>query len=165
MINILPSIEVPVIKKGITSKVNLSNELKGKKIIIFGVPGAFTPTCSSTHLPGFEEKYDQLIEAGVREVYCVSVNDSFVMQAWAKDLGVSKVKMVADGNLEFTDKMNMRVSKSNIGFGDRSWRYAAILEDGVVTKLFEEAGKSDNFEGDPFEVSDADTVLGYLKGE
>tara|TARA_B100000927_G_scaffold66899_1_gene52749 strand:+ start:508 stop:948 length:441 start_codon:yes stop_codon:yes gene_type:complete len=135
------------------------------KVVVFGLPGAFTPTCSSTHLPGFEEKYDQLIEAGVREVYCVSVNDSFVMKAWAKDLGVSKVKMVADGNLEFTDKMNMRVSKSNLGFGDRSWRYAAILEDGVVTKLFEEAGKADNFEGDPFEVSDVDTVLGYLKGE
>ena len=81
------------------------------------------------------------------------------------NVGVSKVKMVADGNLEFTDKMNMRVSKSNIGFGDRSWRYAAVLQDGVITKLFEEAGKADNFEGDPFEVSDADTVLGWLKGE
>ena len=80
------------------------------KVVVFGLPGAFTPTCSSTHLPGFEEKYDQLIEAGVREVYCVSVNDSFVMKAWAKDLGVSKVKMVADGNIEFTDKMKMRVS-------------------------------------------------------
>ena len=144
---------------------NYLTDMQIGKVVVFGLPGAFTPTCSSTHLPGFEEKYDQLIEAGVREVYCVSVNDSFVMQAWAKDLGVSKVKMVADGNLEFTDKMNMRVSKSNIAFGDRSWRYAAILEDGVVTKLFEEAGKSDNFEGDPFEVSDADTVLGFLKGE
>ena len=91
------------------------------KVVVFGLPGAFTPTCSSTHLPGFEEKYDQLIEAGVREVYCVSVNDSFVMQAWAKDLGVSKVKMVADGNLEFTDKMNMRVSKSNLGFQLRNF--------------------------------------------
>jgi peroxiredoxin len=139
--------------------------MKVGKVVVFGLPGAFTPTCSSTHLPGYEEKYDQIIEAGAREIYCVSVNDSFVMDAWAKDLGISKVKMVPDGNLEFTDKMNMRVSKSNIGFGDRSWRYSVVLQDGVITKLFEEEGKANNFEGDPFKVSGADNMLSFLKGE
>jgi|TARA_B100001094_G_C18090331_1_gene750050 peroxiredoxin len=144
---------------------NHINDMKVGKVVVFGLPGAFTPTCSSTHLPGYEEKYDQIIEAGAREVYCVSVNDSFVMDAWAKDLGISKVKMVPDGNLEFTDKMNMRVSKSNIGFGDRSWRYSVVLQDGVITKLFEEEGKANNFEGDPFKVSGADNMLSFLKGE
>jgi peroxiredoxin len=144
---------------------NHINDMKVGKVVVFGLPGAFTPTCSSTHLPGYEEKYDQIIEAGAREIYCVSVNDSFVMDAWAKDLGISKVKMVPDGNLEFTDKMNMRVSKSNIGFGDRSWRYSVVLQDGVITKLFEEEGKANNFEGDPFKVSGADNMLSFLKGE
>jgi peroxiredoxin len=137
--------------------------MKVGKVVVFGLPGAFTPTCSSTHLPGYEEKYDQIIEAGAREIYCVSVNDSFVMDAWAKDLGISKVKMVPDGNLEFTDKMNMRVSKSNIGFGDRSWRYSMIVNNGKIEKLFTEDGKRNNCPTDPFRVSDSETMLKYLK--
>ena len=116
-------------------------------------------------LPGLEALYDDFKSKGLDEVYCLSVNDSFVMNAWAKHHKIDKVKVIPDGNGEFTRKMGMLVEKSNLGFGYRSWRYAAILEDGVVTKLFEEAGKADNFEGDPFEVSDVDTVLGFLKGE
>ena len=101
MINILPSIEVPVIKKGITSKVNLSNELKGKKIIIFGVPGAFTPTCSEKHMPSYIKLHEQFIAKGFTDIYCLSVNDSFVMSAWLLSYSHGdKINGIADGNGE-----------------------------------------------------------------
>ena len=136
----------------------------GKKIVLFGLPGAFTPTCSSTHLPGFEKKYDEFKALGVDEIYCLSVNDAFVMKQWADKLGVKKVKMLPDGNGEFTRGMGMLVKKENLGFGERSWRYSMLVEDGVITKLFIEPGLSDDCTDDPFEVSDADTMLAYLKG-
>ena len=136
----------------------------GKKIVLFGLPGAFTPTCSSTHLPGFEKKYDEFKALGVDEIYCLSVNDAFVMKQWADKLGVKKVKMLPDGNGEFTRGMGMLVKKENLGFGERSWRYSMLVEDGVITKLFIEPGLSDDCPDDPFEVSDADTMLAYLKG-
>jgi peroxiredoxin len=135
----------------------------GKRIVLFALPGAFTPTCSSTHLPGFEAKYDELKAAGVDEVYCLSVNDAFSMFQWGKQLGVNKVKLLPDGNAEFTRGMDMLVKKENLGFGDRSWRYSALIEDGEVVKVFAEEGKVDNCETDPFEVSDVDTMLAYLK--
>jgi len=135
-----------------------------KKVVIFGLPGAFTPTCSASHLPGFEDKCDEFKANGIDEVYCVSVNDEFVMKAWFEHQNISKVKYIADGNGDLTDKLNMLVSKSNLGFGKRSWRYSALLENGQVVKTFVEEGKADNFEGDPFEVSDAETMLGYIKG-
>lgn len=136
----------------------------GKKIVIFGLPGAFTPTCSSTHAPGFERKYDEFKAAGIDEVYCLSINDAFVMKQWADKLGVSKVKMLPDGNGDFTRGMGMLVKKENLGFGDRSWRYSMLVEDGTIKKLFIEPGLSDDCPTDPFEVSDADTMLAYIKG-
>ncbi len=138
---------------------------KGKKIVIFGLPGAFTPTCSSTHAPGFEKDYQAFKDAGVDEVYCLSVNDAFVMKQWADKLGLLNVKMLPDGNGEFTKGMGMLVDKSNLGFGNRSWRYSMFVNDGTIEKLFAEAGFSDNCETDPFEVSDADTILAYISGK
>ncbi|MDE2021900.1 MAG: peroxiredoxin [Patescibacteria group bacterium] len=136
----------------------------GKKVVVFGLPGAFTPTCSSTHLPGFEERYDEFKALGIDEVYCLSVNDAFVMKQWADKLGAKKVKMLPDGNGEFTRGMGMLVKKENLGFGERSWRYSMLVEDGIIKKLFIEPGLSDDCPDDPFEVSDAGTLLAYIKG-
>ena len=134
-----------------------------KKIIIFSLPGAFTPTCSSTHLPGYESKYDELLKY-VDEVYCISVNDAFVMNAWAKDLNVEKVKMLPDGSGVFTEGMKMLVNKDHLGFGRRSWRYSMLVDNKEVVKQFSEEGKNDSGDDqDPFKVSDADTMLKYLQ--
>ncbi len=135
----------------------------GKKVVVFSLPGAFTPTCSSTHAPGYEAAYDEFKKFGVDEVLCLSVNDAFVMFQWAKNLGVEKVRMIPDGNGEFTRKMGMLVKKNNLGFGDRSWRYSMFVDDGVIQKMFIEPGFSDDCPTDPFEVSDAKTMLEYLK--
>jgi peroxiredoxin len=136
---------------------------KGKKIVLFGLPGAYTPTCSSTHLPGYEFKHKELKDLGVDEVYCLSVNDAFVMFNWAKHLDVKSVKMLPDGNAEFTRKMGMLVRKENLGFGERSWRYSMYVEDGEIKKLFVEPGLADNHPDDSFEVSDVETMIAYLK--
>ena len=138
---------------------------KGKKVVVFALPGAFTPTCSSTHLPGFESKYEQFKDQGVDEIYCLSVNDAFTMYQWGQHMGVKKVKLLPDGSAEFTRLMGMLVRKDNLGFGDRSWRYSMLVEDGKITALFSEPGKCDNCPSDPFEVSDADTMLNHLKGQ
>ena len=143
--------------------VSTGDIFSGKSIIIFSLPGAFTPTCSSTHLPGYETKYDELKSLGIDEVYCVSVNDAFTMFQWAKNLGVKNVKMLPDGNAEFTDLMGMLVKKENLGFGKRSWRYSAHVVNGEIKKIFSEAGKVDNCPDDPFECSDVDTMISYLK--
>ena len=137
---------------------------KGNKVVVFSLPGAFTPTCSSTHLPGYEKHYDEFKALGVDNVVCLSVNDAFVMYKWGKDLGADKVFLLPDGNAEFTRKMGMLVKKENLGFGDRSWRYSMLVEDGEIKKMFVEPGFEDNYGEDPFEVSDADTMLAYLKG-
>ena len=138
---------------------------KGKKIVLFSLPGAFTPTCSSTHLPGYEAAYDAFKALGVDEVYCLSVNDAFVMFQWGKHQNVKTVKLLPDGNGDFTRGMGMLVKKTNLGFGDRSWRYSALIEDGMVKKLFVEPGFSDDCPTDPFEVSDAHTMLEYIRGQ
>lgn len=130
----------------------------GKKVVIFSLPGAFTPTCSSSHLPRYEELYSTLKANGVDEVYCISVNDGFVMEAWGQDQEIQNVKLLADGNGDFTEGMGMLVDKSDIGFGKRSWRYSMVVTDGVVEKMFIEPDKP----GDPFEVSDADTMREYI---
>jgi len=135
----------------------------GKRVVVFGLPGAFTPTCSSTHAPGFESVYDDLVSCGVDDVYCLSVNDAFVMKQWADKLGIKNIKMLPDGNAEFTRGMGMLVKKENLGFGERSWRYSMLVENGVIKKLFVEPGHADNHEEDPFEVSDALTMRAYLK--
>jgi peroxiredoxin (alkyl hydroperoxide reductase subunit C) len=136
----------------------------GKKVVVFALPGAFTPTCSSTHAPGYEAKYDEFKASDVDEVICLSVNDAFVMKKWADDLGLKKVFMLPDGNGEFTRAMEMLVKKENLGFGDRSWRYSMLVEDGEIKKMFIEPGFMDNCPDDPFEVSDASTMLAYVKG-
>lgn len=144
--------------------VKTTDELfTGKRVLIFGLPGAFTPTCSSYQLPGFEEAYDEIISLGIDEVYCVSVNDAFVMNAWAKDQNIQKVKLIPDGNAYVTRSLGMNVMKSNLGFGIRSWRYAAIYNDKELEKSFVESGIHDNVEGDPYEESTPENVLSYLK--
>ena len=141
--------------------VNKTTEqfFKGKRVVLFALPGAFTPTCSSKQLPKYEETYKMFIEKGVTDVYCLSVNDCFVMNAWADSLDIQNVKMIPDGSGEFTRHMGMLVSKDDKGFGYRSWRYAMIINDGVVERVYEEAGKGDNTSTDPFEVSKAENVL------
>jgi len=134
----------------------------GKSIVLFALPGAFTPTCSSTHLPGYENNYQALKDKGVDEVYCLSVNDAFTMFQWSKNLGVEKVKMLPDGNGDFTRLMGMLVKKENLGFGDRSWRYSMHVVDGEIKALFSEGGKMDNCPEDPFEVSNVDTTLAHI---
>ena len=137
---------------------------KGKKVVVFSLPGAFTPTCSTYQLPGFETNYNKIKEMGVDEVYCISVNDAFVMNKWAKDQCVERVKVIPDGNALFTQMMGMLVDKRHLGFGQRSWRYAAVINDGVVEAWFEEPGKNNSSDDDdPFEVSDVDTMINYLK--
>jgi peroxiredoxin len=137
----------------------------GKRVVLFALPGAFTPTCSSTHLPRYEELYDEIKAQGVDEVICLSVNDAFVMYQWGKAQGVEKVFLLPDGTGEFTRKMGMLVSKDNLGFGMRSWRYSMVVDDGKIEKVFIEPDFGDNCPTDPFEVSDADTMLAYLKGK
>jgi len=136
---------------------------KGKKVVLFGLPGAFTPTCSTTHLPGYEKHYADFKALGVDEVYCLSVNDAFVMKQWADKLGAVNVKLLPDGNADFTRGMGMLVHKRDLGFGERSWRYSMYVEDGEIKKKFVEPGFSHDCPTDPFEVSDAETMLAYLK--
>ncbi len=136
----------------------------GKKVIVFSLPGAFTPTCSSNHLPRYEELYDEFKALGVDDIICLSVNDAFVMFQWGQKVDAKNVSLLPDGNGEFTRKMGMLVDKSNLGFGMRSWRYSMFVNDGKIEKIFVEEDFGDNCPTDPFEVSDADTMLGYLKG-
>lgn len=145
--------------------VSSDDIFKGKRVVLFALPGAFTPTCSSTHLPGYESQYEDLKQLGVDEVYCLSVNDAFSMFQWAKQLGVKNVKMLPDGNGDFTRGMDMLVKKQNLGFGDRSWRYSILVNDGVVEKMFAEPGKADNCPDDPFTCSDVNTMMEYLRGQ
>jgi len=137
---------------------------KGNKVVLFALPGAFTPTCSTSHLPRYEELYEQFRALGVDQIVCLSVNDAFVMYQWGKAQGATNVFLLPDGNGEFSRKMGMLVDKSNLGFGMRSWRYSAYIVDGEVQKMFVEPEFGDNCPIDPFEVSDADTMLTYLKG-
>lgn len=136
----------------------------GKKVVVFSLPGAFTPTCSSNHLPRYEELHEEFRALGVDQIVCVSVNDAFVMFQWGKQVGARNVFLLPDGNGEFTRKMGMLVDKSNLGFGLRSWRYSMLVNDGRIEKIFVEPDFGDNCPIDPFEVSDADTMLAYLRG-
>jgi len=135
-----------------------------KKVVVFSLPGAFTPTCSSSHLPRYEELYNEFKDQGVDTVVCVSVNDAFVMFQWGKSQGAKNVFLLPDGSGEFTRKMGMLVDKSNLGFGMRSWRYSMLVNDSKIEKMFIEPDFSDNCPMDPFEVSDADTMLAHIKG-
>lgn len=135
----------------------------GKRVVVFGLPGAFTPTCSSKQLPSYDEFYNDIIGYDIDEVYCVSVNDGFVMKNWFTSLGVEYVKPLADGNGDFTRRLGMLVNKSNLGFGQRSWRYAAVINNGVVEALLAEDGIEDDCETDPYENSTPLEVIEYLK--
>jgi len=142
------------------TKENLFN---GKRVVIFGLPGAYTPTCSTQQLPGYEQAYSEFRDAGIDDIYCVTVNDSFICNEWSIDQGLVNVKVIPDGSAEFTVKMGMDVRKDNLGFGIRSWRYAAIIDDGHVIQEFVEPGFADNFEGDPYDISAPDNVLDNVK--
>ena len=143
--------------------VTTADLFAGKRVVVFSLPGAFTPTCSTYQLPGYDDKFEDFQALGIDEVYCLSVNDSFVMNAWFKQQEVKNVKPIPDGSGEFTYAMGMSVNKANLGFGFRSWRYAMVVNDGEIEQLFEEPGKVGNCPVDPYEVSDPDTVLQYLK--
>jgi peroxiredoxin/glutaredoxin len=130
----------------------------GKRVVVFALPGAFTPTCSSSHVPRYNELADAFAKRGVDDIVCVSVNDAFVMNAWAVDQNCSRIRFLPDGNGEFTRAMGMLVDKASLGFGPRSWRYSMLVDDGVIEKMFIEP----EVEGDPFLVSDADTMLKHL---
>lgn len=133
----------------------------GRTVVVFALPGAYTPTCSSTHLPRYEQLAGELRRRGVDEIVCTSVNDPFVMQAWADAQNLEHVRVLSDGNGELAARMNLLVDKSDLGFGQRSWRYSMLVRDGVIEKMFVEPKRP----GDPFEVSDADTMLRYLDPE
>jgi thioredoxin-dependent peroxiredoxin len=136
---------------------------KGKRVVLFSLPGAFTPTCSTYQLPGYENGFADFAAEGIDEIYCMSVNDSFVMNAWARNQELENVKVIPDGSGEFTRLMGMLVQKDNLGFGARSWRYAAVINDGVVEAWFEEPGRADNHGEDPYGESAPETVLAWLK--
>jgi glutaredoxin-like protein len=154
----VPSVTFKTRQNNAWVDVTTDELFKGKTVAVFSLPGAFTPTCSSTHLPRYNELAAVLKENGVDEIVCFSVNDAFVMNAWMKDQEAQHVTLIPDGNGEFTAGMGMLVDKSAIGFGKRSWRYSMLVKDGVVEKQFIEP----EIEGDPFEVSDADTMLRYI---
>jgi len=151
----------------VTFKTRINNDwmdvttkslFENKTVVVFSLPGAFTPTCSSTHLPRYNELAGVLKANGVDDIVCISVNDTFVMNAWLSDQDAENITVIPDGNGEFTDGMGMLVDKQEIGFGKRSWRYSMLVKNGVITKMFIEPNKP----GDPFEVSDADTMLNYI---
>lgn len=144
-------------------EVTTDEYFKGKRVVLFSLPGAFTPTCSTFQLPDFEKLYPEFQELGIDEIYCLAVNDAFVMNAWGRHNNLQHVKLIPDGNGEFTRKMGMLVAKYNLGFGMRSWRYAAVVNDGVIEKWFEEKGFSDNCETDPYGESSPQNILKVLK--
>ncbi len=138
--------------------VNSEDIFTGKTVIVFSLPGAFTPTCSSSHVPRFNQLAPTFYANGVDSIVCVSVNDTFVMNEWKRDQDADNIIFIPDGNGEFTEQMGMLVNKNDLGFGKRSWRYSMLVKDGVIEKMFIEP----NVPGDPFEVSDADTMMGYI---
>ena len=139
--------------------VTTCDYFKGKSVILFSLPGAFTPTCSTFQLPNFEKMYAEFSLQGIDEIYCMSVNDAFVMNAWAKDEELKNVKVIPDGSGRFTRGMGMLVRKDPEDFGYRSWRYAALIEDCVVKKMWVEDGKMDDCPTDPYEITDPHNIL------
>ncbi len=157
----VPSVVFRVREDDQWKNVTSEEVFDGKTIVVFSLPGAFTPTCSSTHLPRYNELAKTFKDNGVDDIVCISVNDTFVMNAWKQDQEAENLVVLPDGNGEFTQGMNMLVGKEDLGFGNRSWRYSMLVRDGVVEKMFIEPNKP----GDPFEVSDADTMLEYINPE
>ena len=156
----VPSVTFRTRADGDWKDVSTDDIFSGKRVVVFSLPGAFTPTCSSTHLPGYMIKSGEVKDLGVDDIYCLSVNDSFVMNAWAKDQGVTdELGVIPDGNGDFSKEMGLLVDKADLGFGPRSWRYSMVVKDGEIEKMFVEPVEP----GDPFKVSDVDTMLAYLK--
>ena len=142
------------------------DEFAGKKIVVFSLPGAFTPTCSNEQCPNFDRLYEEFKQFGVDEIYCISVNDAFVMYQWGKNLGLKNVKLLPDGSGQFTRRMGMLINKDHVGFGMRSWRYAMVVEDNVVTRWFEEPGINDvGDDEDPYGATAPEALLEKLKAE
>ena len=154
----VPQVTFRTRKDGQWKDITSDQVFKGRTVVVFSLPGAYTPTCSSSHLPRYNELAPTFRKAGVDDIVVVSVNDAFVMSEWQKDQNAPQVTFLPDGNGEFTEGMGMLVDKRDLGFGKRSWRYSMLVRDGVVEKQFIEPEK----DGDPFEVSDADTMLKYL---
>ena len=150
--------------EGVWTEKTTDDYFKGKRVVLFSLPGAFTPTCSSQQLPGFEKEYNQIKLLAVDEVYCVSVNDSFVMNAWANHMKIESVKMIPDGSGNFTRFMGMLLGKSHLGFGMRSWRYMAVINDGVIEKWWQEPGiNNEGLDDDPYVESTPKNVVDYLR--
>ena len=165
MLNIgdtVPNVVLPVRVDGEFKQLQTAEQFAGKRVIVFSLPGAFTPTCSTYQLPGFDEKFGEFNEKGIDEIYCLSVNDSFVMNAWFEAQNVQEVYPLPDGNGECTEGMVASVQKANVGFGIRSWRYAMVVNDNVIEQLFVEEGFDDNIDDDPYEVSTPENVLANL---
>ena len=157
----IPNVTFPVRRQNEWVNISTDELFKGKTVIVFALPGAFTPTCSTTHLPGYNELAPVFRENGVDEIICLSVNDTFVMNEWAKDQECDNITLIPDGNGAFSEGMGMLVDKSDLGFGKRSWRYSMLVKDGVIAKMFIEP----EVPGDPFEVSDAETLLKFINPE
>ncbi|HHC30270.1 MAG TPA: peroxiredoxin [Rhodobacterales bacterium] len=143
--------------------VTTADYFAGKRVVLFSLPGAFTPTCSTYQLPGYENGAPDFAAEGIEDIYCMSVNDSFVMNKWALGQELKNVKVIPDGSGQFTRQIGMLVDKDNLGFGMRSWRYAAVVNDGVIEAWFEEPGRADNHPEDPYGVSSPETVLAWLR--
>ena len=154
----VPQVTFRTRQDGQWEEVTTAQIFDGRTVVLFALPGAFTPTCSSSHVPRYNELAETFRKAGVDEIVCLSVNDAFVMNEWQKDQKAPGITFIPDGNGEFSAGMGMLVGKENLGFGKRSWRYSMLVRDGVIEKMFIEPEK----EGDPFEVSDADTMLHYV---
>ncbi|MFP4648314.1 MAG: glutathione peroxidase [Halorhodospira sp.] len=157
----VPTVTFRTRQEGQWRDVTTEELFSGKTVVVFALPGAFTPTCSSTHLPRYNELAPVFWDNGVDDIVCLSVNDAFVMEQWRIDQHAENITFIPDGNGEFTEGMGMLVDKNELGFGKRSWRYAMLVRDGVIEKMLIEPEKP----GDPFEVSDADTMLRYLNPE
>ena len=142
--------------------VNSFEVFAGKRVLVFSLPGAFTPTCDTMQLPRFEELAEEFYQAGIDDIYCISVNDSFVMNKWAESQNLQNVKVLPDGNKQFTTDMDMLVTKENLGFGERSWRYAVIVNNGTITDWFIEDGKERDAEEDPYHYTNPDFILETL---
>ncbi len=154
----VPQVSFPIRVDNQWQRVTTDDLFKGKTVVLFALPGAFTPTCSSTHLPRYNELAKTFADQGVDSIICLSVNDPFVMNAWKEDQDAENIYFLPDGNAEFSEAMGLAVDKKELGFGKRTWRYSMLVKDGVIEKMFIEPEKP----GDPFEVSDADTMLNYI---
>ena len=154
----IPEVTFHVREEHQWADITSADIFKGKTVVVFSLPGAFTPTCSSTHVPRYNQLTPTLKKHGVDEVVCISVNDAFVMNEWQKEQQAFNVTFLPDGNGDFSAGMGMLVDKDDLGFGKRSWRYSMLVKDGVIEKMFIEPDQP----GDPFEVSDADTMLSYI---